>query len=189
MMHHNGIEYARVSDILATYFPYSKYVQDSGKLGPKAQIGTNVHQAINDHMTGKMFYVTKEEAPFFQSFLKWKEYIKPDHLHPEMRIYDKDLRLTGQIDLLVFYPGTKLPILTDFKCIHGKQDKWEYQAHFYQMLLKRAKYRVAERMVFLRLSHEGKLPKAFNFNYNPKIEVKCCEMLSEYWQKKSLPKR
>lgn len=179
----DGKAYHRVSAILQDHFDSYKYAPEIKK-NEKAKVGTNVHNAILSMMCGNIVMVLEREKPYFVSYLRWYNHMKPTVKEPEMRLYCDDLGITGQIDCLVTIRGEKLPILLDYKCVSAKMKSWKYQAHFYQYLLKKNNYKVGNRMIFLALNPKGKDPIARCYDFDPKTESACINMAREYYLRK-----
>lgn len=179
----NGKAYHRVSAILQDKFDSYKNAPENKK-NEKARIGTNVHNAILSMMYKNIVMVQEREKPYFASYLRWYNHMKPIVAEPEMRLYCDDLHISGQIDCLVTIRGEKLPILLDYKCVSAKIKSWKYQAHFYQYLLKKNNYKVGNRMIFLALNAKGKDPIARCYEFDPKTENACINMAKEYLLRK-----
>lgn len=184
MIYYNNREYARVTEVIASCLNCYGHI-DKHTLANKARIGKNVHKAIDLYLKGDIPTLKGCEKDYFNSFMQWYQTINPQIIYNEKRLYDDDLRITGQIDALAIFPDEKLPVLIDYKCAVKEMDSWRYQAHFYHLLLKKNKYRISDRIVFLKLNNFNKLPIAYNYGINPSILDQCVQMARNFWTKKN----
>ena len=84
-------------------------------LAAKCELGTCVHQAIEDDINGGFPSPGKKGLGYFQSYVKWRDKIEPKIIQTEQRYFDDTHLITGKIDALMLIPGEILPILVDFK--------------------------------------------------------------------------
>jgi hypothetical protein len=184
MLEYKNKKYARVTDILGSHYVYKDILDDV--LEKKAKLGQNVHQAIDDYLQGKIPMLKKKEQPYFTSFRLWKEALNPQYIHREKRLYDDELRITGQIDAAIMIPGEKLPMIVDYKCVPKKMITWRYQGHFYHLLATRNKYRIGNRFMFVFLKADGSMAHTTSFITHDIITENCIQMAKKFW--KDIPK-
>lgn len=183
MIEHNGVQYARVTEILSSFVSFSHINLDV--LENKCRIGTNVHQAIADDVNESFPCLASDEIGYFESFLKWKEFFNPFFKLIEQRLYCDKKKITGQIDALVCSEGKKTPLLVDFKTSAQESPiTWPMQAHLYYHLLKENNISTENKFLFIKLDKSGKMPKVFNYSYDPNINAKCMKAIDSYWEMK-----
>lgn len=183
MIEYAGIQYARVSDIIRPFVDFSHI--DPEVLQRKADLGSQVHEAIDDFLKGSFPCLSRKALGYFDSFRQWFYTLHPRFLVTEQRYYHKELRLTGQIDAIVVMPHEKVPVLVDYKTSSQESPvSWSMQAHLYKMLLLHNGHPVADRFLFLRLHKDGELPKAHIYHYDKDTETKCLMAISKFWKKK-----
>lgn len=177
MIERNGKFYDRVSDILK---PYTNFTHiDPWVLQNKCEIGTTVHQAINDYLIGDFPAPGISGAPYFESFIKWYTKIKPEVYELEKRYFNDDKMITGQIDALMGMPGDFAPVLIDYKTSSVESPTWVMQGHLYHFMVQ-SEMTVGNRVLFLKLSKEGKFPTVFEYKICPNIHRNCMIAIEEY---------
>lgn len=180
--------YARVTDILSIWttifiedgqvigkaFAGSGFKIDVDVLDNKANIGTNVHTAIEAYLDGFTVPLEERERLYFDSFLKWYESSKCEVVEKEDRYYDDELMITGKIDALVKFPGSDDLILLDFKTSAQESPKiWPLQAAMYYHLLKKNGKTISDRLLFLKLDRYGKNAKLFEYKFTEDLWKVC----------------
>lgn len=185
MIEHNGKNYARVSDILSPFNDFSKI--DPLVLSNKAKIGTAVHQAIADDIEGEFPALDEETIGYFESYESWRFQINPTFLKSEVRYFDDEQMLTGQIDTLIDIPEkSMLPTLVDFKTsAQESREVWPMQAHLYGYLLSQNGIMVAPRYLFVKLNKYGDLPDVFEYVYSSNTYAKCMNAVKSFWKNKN----
>lgn len=180
--------YARVTDILSIWttvfvedgqvigkaFAGSGFKIDIDVLENKANIGTNVHTAIEAHLDGFTVPLEEREQLYFDSFRKWQESSQVEVVEKEDRYYDDELMITGKIDALVKFPGSEDLILLDFKTSAQESPKmWPLQAVMYYYLLKKNGKKISDRLLFLKLDRYGNKAKLFEYQYTEDLFKVC----------------
>ena len=150
--------YLRVTSVL---YPFSglQYINPD-ILAHAAKRGTKVHKICEGIISGLgELGVDEETSPYVESFKKWWEK-GVDVVEMEKRFWCDDLKLTGQLDLIINTPEG-LAIL-DLKTSSRPSKTWEAQGSAYAYLAKKAGYDI-KRILFLHLSKLGKEPKIYEY--------------------------
>lgn len=191
------MNHIRVSEILAQFRDFSNI--NPQVLNTKCNIGTEVHHNIHMHTKGLFLvwdmhphhdFVTSEVNQwsergqgYFDSYLKYEAKYKPKYDLMEKRFYDDNLMLTGQLDALMITDG--LPTIVDFKCSYNVDEEiWGMQAHYYKHLLEHNGIMVGDKMLWLQLKKDGKMPKIVEINYDANVMSRCIQEAILYWEKK-----
>lgn len=172
--------YIRVSEILRHLKDFSHI--DPEVLQNKCIIGTNVHKAIEDDLSGEFPCIEESPPSYYHSFMHWKNTFNPLCVLKEERLYCHKLKITGQIDAIMKFPGDEARFLIDFKTSANECPlTWPLQAHFYYYLY-RANYKepIANRFIFLKLDKKGGMPRAFNYFYDENTMQRCFKELTIY---------
>jgi len=93
--------------------------------------GTDVHNGVEQLLKGEPLTVTDAALPYLESFMKFLEQAKPKPVHLEKRMWDDELKLCGQVDLIAEMMGVETVI--DYKT--GSPAPWhELQTASYALL-------------------------------------------------------
>ncbi len=90
-------------------------------LNRAAQRGTAIHNAIENYIEFDIRDIPPQYAGYFEAFLQWWNYRKPEPLALEKRVYHKILRYAGTADLVCIIDGRLT--LVDYKSsaqVNGK---------------------------------------------------------------------
>lgn len=157
-------EYTRVTSILSTFQSYSAV--PSARLKKAQDTGTAVHLAIEKHLRNEFHPLESIVQPYFDSFLAWKDNFLDSTTDTEKRLFDDDLMITGQLDLIGIVQGQNC--LVDFKTgswVH--KEIWELQLTFYRYLLMQNKYQSPpDKMMVVHLKKDGSKPDIFAYDYD-----------------------
>lgn len=182
---HNGIEYARVSDVIA---PFANYQGISPRLLEyKGAKGTNVHESIYEYITeGIPWSLWDDCRGYFDSFLEWEKIVKPEYVEMEERYFNDEKRLTGKPDNIIKMKVDGELVLVDWKTsVQENKITWPMQAHLYHYLLKPFK-KISSPFLFVKLNRYGHPPMVFSYNYDKNFEIKCLQAVDDYWKNKKL---
>jgi len=178
MFLYEGKEYARVSDILQAYCDFSGI--DPDVLKAKAELGTQVHDAICSDVRDEFPYIPAKGHGYFKSYLKWKDELHPIFLQNEKRYFCNKKMLTGCIDAVVQF-GNAFPVLIDFKTSAQESSTWNLQGHLYYYLLKANSYDISPNFLFLKLNTNGDFPTVYQYKYNRNIMAKMNKAIENFW--------
>ena len=160
--------YTRVSEILSFFKDYGHV--DPEVLKAKAQIGTNVHQAISDFFDDVPYKVEGREIGYFKSFKKWHEKYQMWRVMKEQRFFNHAEMVTGQCDAIMQWElliPTK--VLVDYKTSFEVDEKiWPLQGAFYCWL---AKLPIGTEIHFIQLKSDGSDAFPFQFIYTDELEM------------------
>lgn len=173
--------YTRVTEVLSQWDKFSMI--DPVVLERKKQIGTNVHQAIEDFNNALPVVLTDEEGgKYFQSFLLLFRKERFSIINSEFRLYDEDLMITGAIDALIQLPNKQGLMMVDWKTSATKDAiAWEMQAIFYLHLLrKNAVENISNTCWFVKLDKLGDLPSISRFEYSEDVMDDCRAAVKTY---------
>lgn len=178
----NGREYARVTEVLAKYSDYSHI--DPEVLRRKCDIGTDIHAAIADHLSGSMPMPCQPGAGYFDSYMLWYRAVAPRVIYTETRYCCDELMITGQIDLVCTMGCGDIPVLIDFKTSVSESPVWIMQAHLYAHLLQRNNVIVGDKYIFLKLDKLGRSPIAYTYTRGQNTLNKCLNACRDFWAEK-----
>ncbi len=170
--------YTRVTQILSPFTSYSSIPLDI--LQAKALIGTKTHQAITAFLlTGGAWDIEPEVSGYFESMRKfWKESYPIVEL--ETRLYCDELKLTGEMDLLI--EGPKGLTLIDWKTSVKENATWQAQCGGYEYLCEKNGYAIKDRW-FVKLDKKGGEPTVYNYKKSVKLFMDCFEMHKMFFSK------
>jgi hypothetical protein len=174
-------EYVRVSDILAHLQDYSHI--DEKVLQAKAQLGTNVHEAIGDYAKGDFPILESEKAiGYFRSYERWHTKTQPVYHRMEQRFFCDKLMITGQIDAVVSTQDRQ-HMLIDFKTSYkANEEIWSLQAHFYWYLCHVNSIELHKEMQWINLQRSGGHPKIYMFEFNEFQLMRCIDLANKFWE-------
>jgi|HubBroStandDraft_2_1064218.scaffolds.fasta_scaffold286879_2 hypothetical protein len=180
MITHEGKQYARVSDILKPFSDFSHI--DEAVLKNKCDLGTHVHQAINDDINEEFPILSSAAMGYFKSYEKWKNAVSPLFIKAEQRYFCDEKMITGCIDALISLPGAQEPILVDFKTSVSEAGSWIMQGHLYHYLLRSNGQAVSPRIFFLKLRRDGHIPVLYEYKFSKNIMAKCNKAIDLYFK-------
>lgn len=183
----DGREYARVSEILASFNDFSHI--DPEVLANKCRIGTQVHEAIAAEVAGEFPVLAHDNWGYFKSFMRWRDELNPFFEQSEQRYYSEKHMITGQIDALIQFPGEDVVHLVDFKTSAQEGKSWPLQAHLYAMLLQENLFAIQPRYLFVKLDKRGGLPQVFEYHFDSNLYRKCLNAIELYWKNKESEKK
>lgn len=93
--------------------------------------GTDVHNGVEQLLKGEDLNVSDPSLPYLESFIKFLEHTNIKPIELEKRMWDDDLKLCGQVDLIAELMGVETVI--DYKT--GSLEPWhELQTASYALL-------------------------------------------------------
>lgn len=183
--------YTRVSEVIAP-FTGVEFVPDE-YLIPAANKGTDVHTYIEGYLKGWVWEEIPEHVkPYYDSFLLTtnREFLigegKPTL---EKRFYCGELKITGQIDLLLETGNTTL--IMDWKTSRKESIGWRLQAAAYRYLCIVNGVKNPNYPIFWHLIPNKKANLITYFSYDEDIELfkKCLELYRFFNMDKTRKKR
>lgn len=174
--------YIRVTNISSAFSSYGsipKTILENAK-----DRGTQIHDLIRDTILDipvdneRFSYMDRKPngefkkaslLPYLDSFWKfWKEHEATPAIFPD-RLYDNQMMLTGEFDLITMIDGERT--LIDWKCTAASSPAWDIQANGYAMLYENNHLQVIDRMLFVRLDKEGKDPEVLEIKHDPELFI------------------
>lgn len=129
-------QYPRVSDILAAYSKKDLELIAPDVLSHAAERGTKVHALCTGYARGLWLPMIDEECkPYFESFKAWYDENKHSVILTEERLFDDELKFSGQLDMLVKKGDGSLALI-DLKTGATESRSWALQLAAYEHLLK-----------------------------------------------------
>lgn len=172
--------YTRVSRILGQWDRFGHI--DPAVLKAKAELGTEVHKAIQGYHEGNLPSCIEGKAGgYFDSFVEWDTRSGFEVVHSELRLYCDTLKITGAIDALVRLPGSDTLTLIDYKTSAMESPKiWPLQGCFYHYLATVNGHQLNPRILFLKLDKDGNGAKLIEYHYDKKLMNVCLSALNTY---------
>lgn len=150
--------YLRVTSVL---YPFSGLQNiNADVLAHAAERGTKVHKTCEAIVEGLgELGVDDETWGYVESFKKWWA-TGPTIVEVEKRFWDDELRLTGQVDLIIKTPEGDA--ILDIKTSSRPSKTWQAQGSAYAYLAKNAGFQI-KKIFFLHLNKHGKEPKLIEY--------------------------
>lgn len=180
--------YIRISAISSAFACYGTIPQ--AVLDKAAARGTRCHEIIFD-MTNDITipnerydFLGVSVRPYIESFEKfWEGYKQAEILVQEERLYDDELMVTGQADLVMKLGN--MNVLIDWKCTSKSAIHWKIQAGGYFHLLGKNDIH-ATTGLFVRLDRNGGFPEVIEYNNDREYLdwfMKAYDMYREFLQR------
>ncbi len=170
--------YDRITNIL---YPFSGLEKiDSAIVAHAAARGTKVHQICEGIIRGLgEIGVDDETRGYVESFKSWWEK-GHDVVMMEQRFWDDDLKITGQVDLILRTPEG-LAIM-DLKTSYRPSKTWEAQGTAYAYLAKKAGHDI-KKIYFLHLNKYGKEAKIYEYPVDDSFFLSIFRVWVHFFQK------
>lgn len=116
----NGLVIPSVSEVMEPLRAVHYAGISEKTLEKAAAKGTSVHNAIENFLKFEIDDISAENYAYFEAFMDWYRYRKPELIGSEIRLYHKILRYGGTCDLLCFINSEIW--LIDFKTTYEISD-------------------------------------------------------------------
>ncbi len=154
--------YTRITTILYPFSGIDKIPQ--AVVQNAAERGTKVHKICEGIVSGLgEIGVDPETFGYVESFKKWWA-LGHEVVLMEERFYDDELRVSGQVDLIIKTPEGLMVV--DLKTSYSPSKTWLVQGNAYAHLAKNHGHFVTK-IQFLHLNKTGKEPKVYEYEVNP----------------------
>lgn len=173
------MDFQRVTEIL---YPFSglKHV-DPQVLENAAVRGTKVHKACEAIVEGLgEWNIEPEHRGYIESFKSWWGKGRKV-LSVEERFYCERLGVTGQVDLIVEEPDGVY--IVDLKTSASESKSWLLQGSAYSYMAKKKGYPI-EKIMFLKLLRDGRVPKQFYYEENMQLFEECLNVYRYFYGRK-----
>jgi hypothetical protein len=175
--------YDRVSQILKPWWKQSFAKVDESVIERKRLIGEEVHSAITCHIDGYGYPLSDSAQPYFDSWLRWYDTIKPIVVKNEQRYYNDSLKITGKVDTVIKL-GDDL-IVCDWKSTASQEKKlWTMQGAMYKDLLHVNGVQTLDQCMFVKLDKQGEMPMICKYDITPRVkqQAMACIMAYKYFK-------
>ncbi len=186
----DGKWYARISSIAGQFASrdFQEALNDPESshykaIKRKGQIGTAVHDAINQYLITELdddYDLSEEAVPYFRSFKLWYQKNKPKPIHLEQRLFDDTQMITGQIDGLFSFSGNDHLTIIDYKCSAEESPTWIMQGHLYNYLCTSQGQVVSDTLLFLKLNKYAREPQVFRYKITPHVMQICMNAIKKF---------
>lgn len=171
--------YVRVSTILSIVpspvdgkFCFPLQLLDQEMLSNKANIGSNVHAAIDAHVKGDFYPISDVEMGYYESYLAWAEKVNLKPIETELRLYCDAMKITGCVDMIAQIQGRNDWLLIDFKTtVNEDAKKWPLQAALYSLLLSQNRFGWAKNALFVQLDKRGEIPNVYEYEITNELQT------------------
>lgn len=171
-------DYIRVTSILYPLSGLDKI--DSQIIARAGERGTKVHKICEGIIEGIGEHGVDEETQgYVESFKKWWS-IGHNVVSMEQRFWDDDLKVTGQVDLIL-QTDDGLAIV-DLKTSYKPSKTWPAQGAAYAYLAKKFGLDV-KKIFFLHLSKHGKEPKIYEYPVDDNFFLSIWRVYIHFFQK------
>lgn len=162
--------YTRVSEFCARYEDFGTV--DPAYLQHRADVGTNVHQAIDNTVACMPIALKDEELGYYESWFQWYEKTNCSITQTESRMYCDKFMLTGAIDGIIQFPNSEEKIIVDWKTSSSKNDDvWALKGTFYHYLVQQSKLcDVADKVLYVQLDRNGGMPTVHEYEITKNLK-------------------
>lgn len=130
--------YLRVTTILQKQMHQEFRSIPLERLAIAALRGTAVHNYCTIYMRDLFMPEIEEEyLPYVEAFVLWADAHIKKVILTATRLYDDDLKISGEPDALVILQDSDVPTLIDIKATCMESKSWPLQLHAYQHLCKK----------------------------------------------------
>ena len=170
--------YTRVTEILYPFSGLDKI--DADVVANAGRRGTKVHKICEAIISGLGEIGVEDETwGYVQSFKKWWEK-GVDVIEMEKRFWDDELKLTGQVDLII--KTDQGLAVVDFKTSSRPSKTWDAQGAAYAFLAKKSGYDI-QKIYFLHLNKHGKEAKIYEYPVDDSFFLAIFRAFKHFFQK------
>lgn len=170
------MQYQRVTEVLQP-FTGIKYIEKT-ILENAAVRGTKVHKICEGIVNGiDEWNIQEEYKGYVESFKKWWN-LGHEVISSEERFYCDDLKITGQVDLII--KKRDKAIVIDLKTSMNESKSWMLQGSAYSYLAKKKGYPVKD-ILFIRLRRDGSEPKYHLYEENIELFKDCLNVYRYFY--------
>jgi len=149
--------YTRVTAVLSPFSGLDKI--DPEVVRKAGERGTLVHKICEAIISNIGEFGSEDVKGYITSFKKWWEQ-GHEVVEMEKRFYDDELKLTGQIDLILNTPDGLA--IVDLKTSYKPSKTWKAQGSAYAYLASKGGYNI-KKIYFLHLNKFGKFPMIYEY--------------------------
>jgi len=155
--------YLRVTEVLKPFVSFDHI--NPVVLQKACERGTRVHRYAELYAKGEYFPEPEPElAGYVKSFTRWFDEMVEEVLYLELRLYDDNLRITGQVDLIARLRGcSDSSVVIDYKTAANASLSWNLQLAAYKHLVIGYEGLYPHRRIALQLFKDGSFPKIIEY--------------------------
>lgn len=170
--------YTRVTNVL---YPFSGLEKiDADVVAHAAERGTKVHKICEGIILGLgELGVDNETSGYVESFKKWWA-LGHEVVMMEQRFWDDDLKITGQVDLILRTPEGLA--IVDLKTSSRPSKTWQAQGSAYAYLAKKAGHDI-QKIYFLHLNKHGNEAKVYEYPVDDGFFLAVLRVWAHFFQK------
>lgn len=175
------LSYPRVSDIIGKQTAAQMKSIPIEKLTNASLRGIQVHRYCTAYLE-KLFIpeMEPEYAPYVDSFIKWANQRVKKVIMTCHRLYDDDLKFSGEFDAIVVLNDSPEPTLIDIKATCSASKAWPLQLAAYEHLCKKNNIYVGRSMnVHIQKTTRKKTEEIQGKKVSISIPVLCTKELSQ----------
>lgn len=171
-------DYTRVTTVL---YPFSGLDKIDPKIVAYAgERGTKVHKICEGIIDGLGELGVEEETwGYVESFKSWWA-LGHKLVAMEKRFWDDDLKVTGQVDLILDTPDGMA--IADLKTSSKPSKTWSAQGCAYAYLAKNAGYDI-KKIQFIHLNKHGKNAKVYEYAVDDSFFLSCLRVYKHFFHK------
>jgi len=156
-------EYVRVTQVLAPYSDFSKIPEET--LRAASERGTLVHDFCKLYALDSLIEPVPEKIKgYFDSFKMWFDEHVQTVILAEERIYDDELMLSGEPDLVcTLRDDSSINVLIDYKTPAQAYKTWALQTAAYAKLLREKHGIYIRRRLAVQLKKDGSYPTIIEY--------------------------
>jgi hypothetical protein len=170
--------YNRVTNILYPFSGLDKI--DANIVSHAAERGTKVHKICEGIMQDIGEIGTDDETSgYIDSFKKWWS-LGHEVIMMEQRFWDDELKITGQVDLIIKTPDGLA--IVDIKTSNRPSKTWKAQGCAYAYLAKKAGHDI-RKIYFLHLNKHGHQAKIYEYPIDDGFFLAIYQVWTHFFQK------
>lgn len=175
------LSYPRVSDIISKQTSSQIKTIPIEKLTNASLRGIHVHQYCTTYLE-KLFMpeIEAEYLPYVDTFIEWAARRIKRVIMTCERLYDDDLKFSGEFDAIVIMNDSPIPTLIDIKATCTSSKAWPLQLAAYEHLCKKNNIHIGRAMnIHIKKTTKKKIEEIQGKKVSVSIPVLCAKELPQ----------